>query len=246
MPQFSPPIQAFWAAHFLTGDRLSPGEDFTITVNPRLATDRQLMILSRSDGRVHATLRPELADRLGLKRQPCLSEALLRQRLREHQLQLHGADRVFHFSEDDQVGLLQEAPPPGLRPLQAADAPAFAVFQAAASEQDLDDAFVELDHCLVWGAFEGERLVCAASMYPWADDGQTPARLADVGVLTLPDQRGRGHARRVVRAIARHAFERGHEMQYRCQIDNTPSAALARSAGLHEFGRWEVLSAGQS
>jgi hypothetical protein len=44
---------------------------------------------------------------------------------------------------------------------------AFAEFQAAAIEQDLDDAYVELDHCLTFGAFQQNRLVAAASMYPW-------------------------------------------------------------------------------
>jgi predicted GNAT family acetyltransferase len=79
--------------------------------------------------------------------------------------------------------------------------------------------------------------VSAASAYPWGG-----ALLADLGVLTLQPFRGRGHARRVVRSISRHALDRGYEPQYRCQLDNQASVALARGAGLAMFGKWEVVS----
>lgn len=117
------------------------------------------------------------------------------------------------------------------------DGAIFSAFQSSATEQDLDDAYVELDHWAVFGSLDGDRLVCAASMYPWED-----APIADTGVLTLPPFRGRGHARRVVRSISRHACERGFEPQYRCQSDNAASAALAKAAGLALFGTWEVIS----
>ncbi|MER8087876.1 GNAT family N-acetyltransferase [Streptomyces sp. NPDC058316] len=104
---------------------------------------------------------------------------------------------------------------PSIRPLSEADARAFMQFEAAASEQDLDDASVELDHWAVYRVFEDGQLVRVARMYPWDD-----APLADLGVLTLPPHRGKGHARRLVRAISRHALAREHELQYRCQLDN--------------------------
>ncbi|MFE7039643.1 GNAT family N-acetyltransferase, partial [Streptomyces atratus] len=94
----------------------------------------------------------------------------------------------------------------GIRQPTAQDEEVFAAFQASASEQDMDDAYVELAHRAVSGAFEDERLVRAASMYPWDD-----STVADLGVLTLPSFRGQGHARRVVRAICRHAAGQGHE-----------------------------------
>lgn len=124
-----------------------------------------------------------------------------------------------------------------VRRLTARDEAAFAAFEKASSAQDLDDAYVELDHWAVFGAFDQDRLVCAASMYPWED-----ARIADTGVLTLPAFRGKGHARNVVSAISRHAYEQGFEPQYRCQIDNHASIALARASGLTSFGKWEVVT----
>ncbi len=144
---------------------------------------------------------------------------------------------MFHFRESDRQVVLDEPLPDGVRQLHTADAAAFGEFQSQASEQDLDDAYVELDHWAVFGAFDQDRLVCAASMYPWAG-----RMIADVGVLTLPPFRGKGHARGVVRAISGHALALGYEPQYRCQLDNVASGALARAAGLTLYGRWDVIS----
>ncbi|WP_321170720.1 GNAT family N-acetyltransferase [Embleya scabrispora] len=66
--------------------------------------------------------------------------------------------------------------------------------------------------------------------------------MADLGVLTLPPYRGKGHARRLVRAISRHALARGYQPQYRCQLDNHASVAAAGAAGLTRFGTWDVVS----
>jgi predicted GNAT family acetyltransferase len=61
-------------------------------------------------------------------------------------------------------------------------------------------------------------------------------------VLTLPTHRARGHARTVVRALCQHAAQQGYEPQYRCQLDNHASLAVAKAAGLTHFGTWEVVS----
>ena len=132
----------------------------------------------------------------------------------------------------------QAAPDTHIRRLSAADEAVFAEFQLQASEQDLDDAWVELDHWAVFGALDVlGKLMCAASMYPW--DG---AQIADIGVLTLPAFRGQGQARRVVRAIGRHAAQAGYQTQYRCQLDNLASIALARAVGLSLYGNWDVVA----
>ena len=132
--------------------------------------------------------------------------------------------------------MLQENPV-GTRRLTEQDAAAFSEFQSSASEQDLDSAYVELDHWAVFGSFELNRLVSATSMYPWGN-----TQFADIGVLTLPNFRGKGHARKVVRAISKYAYEQGYEPQYRCQLDNHASAMLAKASGLTLFGKWEVIS----
>ena len=158
----------------------------------------------------------------------------------KRQAEIVGRGELFYFTDAARAALLRGGPERGVRRLTGRDGSLFAEFRSGASEQDLDEAYVELDHWAVFGSFEAGRLVCAASMYPWEGE-----QLADLGVLTLAPARGRGHARRVVRASCRHAFTRGFEPQYRCQLDNAPSIALARNAGLTLFGTWEVLSPGE-
>ncbi|WP_319940676.1 hypothetical protein [Xenorhabdus littoralis] len=77
------------------------------------------------------------------------------------------------------------------------DEDVFSEFQSSVSEQDLNNAYVELDHWAVFGSFEQHRLVSAASMYPWDN-----AKIADLGVLTLAPFRGKGHARKVYAQLA--------------------------------------------
>ncbi|WP_410720204.1 GNAT family N-acetyltransferase [Brevibacillus sp. SIMBA_076] len=151
---------------------------------------------------------------------------------------LHGADYLFYFSKADKIELLQENIEGDLCRLKQQDDAVFSEFQSSASEQDLDDAQVELDHWAVFGSFEQNRLVSVASMYPWEDDLQ----IADLGVLTLAPFRGKGHTRKVVRSICKYAYSQGYVPQYRCQIDNHASTLLAKAVGLTLFGKWEVIS----
>jgi len=237
MHLLSQTITDFWQASFLNGNVLYSDEVFTVAINPDLSEDRRVMVLETSDGRVMAVLTPALADKLGLYQLQDLSEPTFRRKLNEAGVTLHGADYLFYFSEADKNVLLQENLEGVLRRLTEQDDAIFSEFQSSASEQDLDDAYVELDHWAVFGSFEQNRLVSAASMYPWEN-----AQIADLGVLTLTPFRGKGHARKVVRSISKYACDQGYEPQYRCQLDNQASTLLAKAAGLTLFGKWEVIS----
>ncbi len=229
------PVLDYWNRVF--GHLTISGNDGTlsITMNPGLDRRRRVMILTLADGPTRVALTPEVAARIGLDRDTMVTADALRARLAANGMTLHDPDLLFY------AGAQAAEPPttdPGRLPrrLTEADRKAFETFQKEAPDQDREDAFVELDHWLVFGRFEGDRLVSAASMYPW--DGSL---IADLGALTLPDARGRGHARAVVRAICRHARGLGHEPQYRCQLDNAASVALARASGFTPFGMWEVI-----
>jgi RimJ/RimL family protein N-acetyltransferase len=235
--RLSSTISNFWNSAFLGGEILYRDARFTLAANPDLDHDSRVMLLTRPDGLCMAVVTPELAGRLGLRELRAPSAASVRRRLADAGLALHGADCLFYCAATAKRALLDEADAPTVRALTARDADAFAAFQSSASEQDLDDAYVELDHWAVFGAFVEGRLVSAASMYAWEN-----SRLADLGVLTLAHARGHGHARRVVRALCRHAYAHGCEPQYRCQTDNAASVALARSVGLTLYGTWEVVS----
>lgn len=237
MSEFSKTITDHWHATFLAGDTIYRDEAFTVTVRPDLDEESRVMVMQYPDGRTMAVLTPALAESFGLAKRHSLSAAGFRQELSEAGLPLHGADQLFYFYRDGMNDLLQEPRDEGVRRLSEEDAALFATFQASASEQDLDDAYVELDHWAVFGVFAQGRLVGAASMYPWNE-----TRLADLGVLTLEAFRGRGLARKVVRAICHHAYDQGYEPQYRCQLDNHASVALAKAAGLTPFGQWAPIS----
>lgn len=240
---FSPVVTDFWRTTFDGARILSRSDSFTVAVDPGLREDRRVMMLTTEvDSAVRAVLTPSVADALKLPEPPDssrpLTESAFRQALTDAGLALHGADNVFYLRETDMQALLGESPQSHVRRLTRADAATFGEFESSASAQDLDDAFVELDHWAVFGALTRNRLVTAASAYPWGE-----ARLADIGVLTLPEFRGHGHGRAAVRALARHAAQQGYEPQYRCQLDNEGSIALARSAGFTRFGMWEVVAA---
>ncbi|MGG0669872.1 GNAT family N-acetyltransferase [Sporosarcina koreensis] len=238
MKLFSQTITTFWQTQFLNGDILYIDKAFTVTINPDLSEDRRVMMLETSDGRVMAVLTPELADKLDLYQWQDLSEFAFRQKLIEIGVTLHGADYLFYFSRAEKNILMQEPLESSLRQLTEQDETIFSEFESAASKQDLDDAYVELDHWAVFGSFEKSRLVSAASMYPWGNAQQ----IADLGVLTLIPFRGKGHARKVVRSICKYAYNQEYEPQYRCQLDNEASVSLAKAAGFTLFGKWETIS----
>ncbi len=183
------------------------------------------------------TLTPAQASFLRLAEVSVVGEAALRAALAAAGAALHGADYVFYLPVSDQAAVHAETWPAGTRQLTLADAEAFGQFTAGAPADDMDEAFVELDYWLVVGTFADGRLVSAASMYPWHG-----THFADLGVITLPEYRGRGLARRTVRAISARALAGGYEPQFRCQLDNTASAALARSAGFAQFCTWDVVA----
>jgi RimJ/RimL family protein N-acetyltransferase len=240
MSAFSATVESFWKQPHWNGKVLCSSDQLCVSVNPDLDEDRRVMVLDTA-GQVLAVMTPAVARRLGLSSQSSPTDASLRQKLVDAGIPLHGADYVFHYTEAGKAHLLQEADPAGVRHLTPGDAAVFAEFHATANEQDLEDAYVEFDHWAVFGAFEQDRLVAAASIYPW-DDGPAALQIADTGVLTLPPFRCKGHARDLVRAISRYACRLGYEPQYRCQTDNLASVSLARSAGFSLYGKWEVVS----
>ncbi len=238
MAQFSPEIANHWRATFSSGTVMEGEGGFTVAITSALDDDSEAMVLKTADRKVMAAVTPALAEKLAMSARRDLSEPVFLRMLQEAGITLHDADYIFYLAEGEKAALLRERPASSVRLLTADDAAVFAAFQSSAPEEDLDAAYVELDHWLVFGAFEGDRLACAASMYPWKEE----SRLVDMGILTLATHRGKGHARSVVRAISRHALGQGYEPQYRCQLDNPASAALAKAAGLTLFGEWQPVS----
>lgn len=237
MTLFSEPVIDFWQEPLRNGTLLYRGNDFRVVIHADLEEDRRVMTLEDANHHVTAMLTPAIANQLGLALYPYLSEAIFLGLLKDAGMLLHEADYIFYFSETEKRKLLQERVTGHIRRLTNDDQAVFSSFQSSATEEDLDSAYVELDHWTVFGSFEQHQLVCAASMYPWKN-----AQIADLGILTLAPFRGLGHARKLVRSICKSAFEQGYEPQYRCQTDHTASISLAKAAGLTLFGSWKVIS----
>jgi RimJ/RimL family protein N-acetyltransferase len=237
MTEFPQSITEYWDRVLEFGQTVQACRALTITIEPTLKHQRRVMLLRHADGPTRAAVTPRMASLLSLQAgaEPLLPEQL-RTRLAEVGAKLHDPDLIFYCTDAAALGPADEGNA-ATRQLFERDATAFADFQSEASEQDKEGAFVELDHWAVFGAFEQQRLVGAASSYPWDD-----AAIADIGVLTLPCFRRKGHAKSLLRSISRHALSRGHQPQYRCQWDNEASIALATAAGFSLFGSWEVVS----
>ena len=230
---FSSAVATYWkpeSAPAVSGD-------FTVVIDPVLSDSRSVSMLWVADGRKLLTVTPGRAAELALSPAVTVSGEELARRLAAAGLDLNGPDHLYYLPVAEQETLRFEPVGAQTRPLTEEDAALFERFTQEAPEDDLDDAFVELDHWLVFGTILDGRLVSVASMYPW--DG---SRLADLGVITLPEHRGRGLGRATVRAMSARAIELGYEPQYRCQFDNAASVALAASAGFALFGDWDVVA----
>lgn len=207
-----------------------------VSVDPALSVNRSVSLLHVEGGAVVLSLAPSRASEFALADGQHVDLEEVVDRLAVSGVSLHDPDHLFYLTVRDQAPLRDESRGAETRQLSPTDRSLFEAFTDEAPEDDLDEAFVELDHWLVVGTFIGDKLVCAASGYPW---GET--RLADLGVITLPEFRGRGLGRATVRAMSAEVLRSGYEPQYRCQLDNAASAALARAAGFTRFGEWEVI-----
>ena len=213
--------------------REHPG--LTVAVDPDMELRTAAALLTREESS-QVVLASGPAAQLALPPAPTLAQVL--DGLAGLGLRFHGADCLYFVPERERAALLAEPTPSHVRELSPEDAPAFAAFVQSSTPEDLDEAYVELDHWLVVGAFDGGRLVAAASAYPWRD-----GTLADIGVITLPTARHQGHGVALVREICRRIIALGYEPQYRCQLSNDASRSLAPRAGLALFGTRDVVVA---
>ncbi|WP_417218696.1 GNAT family N-acetyltransferase [Arthrobacter sp.] len=233
---FSPTITTFWDATFATGDTWDGAEGFTLAIHPDRDPLRPVEVLTYPDGTVAAAVSPAAAAALGISAGTSLDAVSFRERLSSAGLVLHDPDCLFYVTDEAASVLSRGTTPDHVRQLTSADAALFSRFQSNAPADDLEEAYVELDHWSVVGGFVDDELACVASAYPWRG-----AALADIGVLTLPGFRGRGLARDVVRSIGCTALAQGLSPQYRCQPANTGSRAVAAAAGFTYFGQWELV-----
>ena len=218
------------------GESLVDTSYLHLMVNPELPADRPVEILCHPHHAPQVAVTPQVADTTALRDRHPVDVQEVRARLAAAGLELTDPDLVYLFSTSTRTIVENETPPTTIRLLRDRDADVFARFLEPISEEDIDLAYVELDHWAVMGSFDGDDLAAVASAYPWRG-----GPMADIGVLTSPWHRSRGHGRRVVRALAAHCWQQGYEPQYRTQPDNVPSQSSALAGGLEHFGDWECV-----
>lgn len=140
---------------------------------------------------------------------------------------------IFHLEPRLRVGHIPN-PPFERRPLEGSDAPALLELFDACQPNEVDDAFVAVDHEIAFGIFEGKRLVAAGS-------GYRRNGFMDLGEITHPAYRGRRLAPAIVAALSQQAIIREITAQYRCDVTNTSSSRVAEVCGFTRFFDTESL-----
>lgn len=112
-----------------------------------------------------------------------------------------------------------------------ADMAILKVFADGCTEDDLDEADIDLDEPdpLMVGLFDGDTMAAYASGRPYDD---TPD-FDDIGVLTSTEYRRRGLGARAVAEFVerRVASDPTRRMLYRCDVENAGSNGVAESLG---------------
>jgi GNAT superfamily N-acetyltransferase len=111
------------------------------------------------------------------------------------------------------------------------DADALETLRAGvAPEEWSEGGFKEEQIADHWGVFEDERLVAAGNMTDFA------GWRADVGLVTHPQDRGRGLATRLAGAMTADALKTVPVIRYRALESNLPSRAVCRKLGFADHG----------
>ena len=236
MTAFAPVVAAYW----LPACSLAPAPDYTVKINhdPKAVRSPFARIETVAGSRVFSVTAPA-AEHLGLTEGMTVTRSVIDAYVADWGIRWNGVDDICFLPDGaNRAPVLPQAPHGvATRQLTADDAEVFATFNSGCSAEDIDAAFVELDHTLAYGTFVDGVLVSAASMYTFGD-----STLADFGVLTHPDYRERGFGARTIRGLAVATLELGLEPMYRYLLDNQGSERIARAAGFEVYCQWETGS----
>jgi RimJ/RimL family protein N-acetyltransferase len=104
-------------------------------------------------------------------------------------------------------------------------------FSKSVNELDWEHSGIEIDQPPIFGYFEGEEILSAASYEIWGDS------IAHIGLVTLPTKRGNGLGKLIVSATADYAINQGLIAQYRTLESNLPSIAIANRLGFQAYAK---------
>ncbi len=228
-------FESSWKERYFSTQPVWQTDDLEIYINPAPRYPDEFFLIIRPDGVHRVSMAGDWLTKWNLTSFSQLASAKqCLTMLNEKGLKLHSPDNVYYAK-------------PSIKPWQHSnwicralgkeDEVLFKTFCDKNSEQDLDDAYVELDHWAVYGLFDGDALVAVCSLYPWAE-----TQLADLGVIVLPERRGQGLASELVKYASEQMESKGFVLQYRTQTDHIASNKVALSAGLVHYGTWQPLA----
>jgi GNAT superfamily N-acetyltransferase len=119
----------------------------------------------------------------------------------------------------------------GTRLLSGEDRAALDALAAACPPGEWEASSIDPERPPLFGRLVGGALVAAGTLAPWRE------RFWNVGIVTHPEHRRRGHGRAVVSAMTRHGLDQGWLLHYQTLLANRPSVAVARSLGYRRHAR---------
>jgi GNAT superfamily N-acetyltransferase len=236
-PAFEKRIAHTWAEHFgcsrddleRAGTLIVPREHLARSGAIHIAHIR-----ARAMGEVDPRLVAEIGHILaGAGEAAVLTAGVIRAAMPPERVLSADAGFIFHLNPGRLVPRIPEAPIT-LRPLGSGDGPALQGLFRSCTPEEVDDAFVEVDHEIACACFEGDRIVAAGS-------GYRRNGFMDLGVLTHPSYRGRRLAAALVSALSRESILKDVIPQYRCDRTNAASRRVAEVSGFTLFFDTESL-----
>jgi hypothetical protein len=237
MQEFAKTIISNWAAHFncetsfirKKGTYLQPDEKYA---------GKNMVTLWHIEQRTFALFDPILAEVMNevLSSFPADSSIT-----GENVKQLVGRNRIT--SHD--IGLIHYLYPPyipsydlfpefSVRKLSIIDGDKLSELHNNCTSEEVEDAYVEINHEIVFGCFHNDELVSAASGYRMAG-------FMDIGVLTNHKFRRLGLGKAVVANLCNWSIDHDVIAQYRCNSDNAGSRGVAEALNFRLYYTSESL-----
>jgi GNAT superfamily N-acetyltransferase len=141
---------------------------------------------------------------------------------------------LLYYLFPDDLPLFAPAEPFVVRQLTSDDAKAMEVLFEVCRPEEIDEAYVSVDHQIAFGCFAGDQLLAAGS-------GDERAGFMDLGVLTHPTYRGYGLGKAVVGAMCEWSIARDIIPQYRCDAKDLGSKSVAEGLNFRLYFRQESV-----
>jgi hypothetical protein len=135
---------------------------------------------------------------------------------------------MLHHYRDERDGLEEVA---AGRRINPRDAESLAALRSAVTSEEWNAAGFTGSPAMMFGLFEGERMMAAANLNPGPDAA------TDIGFIVHPDGRGLGYGLGITATAARQAVLMHGVARLRALATSHSSLAIAGTLGFTEYGR---------